>query len=432
MDKQKQTILSVLLAGLVLASVLMFIGLRGCQPDTPEQTAPSTIPNGSIPTIPTSPTTPTVPTDPSESIPPEEPGKVVLFQHDAALAEQWYALAEAYTQQTGIRVTILSSGSNDCTAALSLALEQEVAPTIFCLHDHEALAEFQQYCLDLQADPILEQLCRDIFVLSDENGVWGIANNIESYGLIYNASLLARTGYTGSDIRDYASLANIAQFITKNAAMLGVSAFVSPDLTSTDHGSLLCLLAGLQASDSDLRSFWDLYTANDIAGSDSIQDFLDQKAVFYLGGTWDYEVLSPLTELVENNLQMLPVYTTSDAEDLGLYHSCTGYWCVNQQARPADIAASLDFLRWLVTAPEDAAAPVDSLGLLAPYKDAAYAANPLEEVVRAYLAEDLHSVDWNNCDTLTRPQLAALGKALKAYAADPGDDTWANVEQIWP
>lgn len=428
MDKQKRTILSVILAVLILASVGAYISLHDPEPSVPEQTVPPYTANPSIPV----PTTPNTVTEPSAPTAPEEPAKVVIFQHDSDLAQQWYNLAQAYTDLTGIHVTILNSGSSDCAMALSQVLQQEIAPTIFCLHDAHSLEQFRSYCLDLQGDPLLEQLCRDIFVLSDAEGVWGVANNIESYGLIYNASLLARTGYTGSDITDYAALTNIAQFITKNANALGISAFTSPDLASTDHGSLLCLLAGLQASDSDLRSFWDLYTDNDLAGSGGIQDFLDQKSVFYLGGTWDYEELSPLTELVENNLQMLPVYTSTDGENLGLYHSCTAYWCVNQQARPVDIAASLDFLRWLVTASEGSTAPVDSLGLLAPYKDAAYAANPLEDVVRAYLAENLHSVDWNNCDSLTPDQLAALGKALEAYAADPGDDTWAAVEQLWP
>lgn len=427
MKKQKRTILSVILAVLILAAAGTYIALHDPDSTVPDPTEPSsTAPSVSAPTAPTIVTEPTVPTV------PEEPAKVVIFQHDPDLVQQWDNLAQAYRDLTGIHVTILNSGSSDCTMALSQVLQQEIAPTIFCLHDAHSLEQFRPYCLDLQADPILEQLCRDIFVLSDEGGVWGVANNIESYGLIYNAHLLARTGYTGSDIQDYASLANISQFITKNAGSLGFSAFTSPDLVSTDHGSLLCLLAGLHASDSDLRSFWDLYTDNDRDGSGGIQDFLDQKSVFYLGGTWDYEALSPLTELVENNLQLLPVYTSADGENLGLYHSCTAYWCVNQQARPVDIAASLDFLRWLVTAPENGTAPVDSLGLLAPYKDAAYAANPLEDVVRTYLAENLHSVDWNNCDSLTPDQLAALGKALEAYAADPGDDTWANVEQIWP
>jgi raffinose/stachyose/melibiose transport system substrate-binding protein len=355
---------------------------------------------------------------------------VVIFQHDPALEDAWYALAEAYTAQTGIAVTILNSGSADCVQALSLALEQEVAPTIFCLHHQDDLDVLQGYCLNLQSDRLLEQLCRDDFTLSTEDGVWGIANNVESYGLIYNASLLARTGYTGSDITSYESLANIAQFITKNAQSLGVSAFTSPDLIGTHHGSLLCLLSGLQASDSDLRSFWDLYIANDIVGTDSIKDFLDQKAVFYLGGTWDYNALSPLTEIVENNLQMLPVYTSSDSENLGLYHSCTGYWSVNSQARQVDIDASLDFLRWLVTAQEGGAAPVDTLGLMSPYKGAVYTANPLEEVVRAYLREDLQSINWNSCDTLTPDQLSALGTALSAYTANPSDKTWAAVEKI--
>lgn len=428
MEKHKQTILTIVLAAAILVSVLLFLCLKALESEDPTHSTQPSQPSASVP----APSVTNPATTPTESTLPPEPGKVVVYQCDPELAARWAALGKEYTGLTGIQVIVCATEEDGCSISRSEVLAQEDAPTIFCLHSQEDFAEFREYCFNFQGDPLLKELCRDIFTLSDGEGVWGVASNIESYGLIYNASLLARTGYTISDIKDYASLVNISQFITKNAKALGCSAFTSPDLASTSHGSLLCLLAGLHASNSDLRSFWDLYADNCLSGTDGIQEFLNSQAVFYLGGTWDYEVLSPLTELVANNLQMLPIYTSTDSENLGLFHSCTGYWCVNRNAREADIAASLDFLLWLVTAQGDAPAPVDSLQLLSPYKDATYYANPLEEIVREYLAEDLVSIDWNSCDTLTTDQLEALGNVLKAYAAKPNDDNWAKVEQLWP
>ncbi len=423
MEKQKQPLLAAVLIGLILCSVLLFVALRDASPGPNEPTVP---PQST--TIPTEPTVvPTVPTEPSipATLPSEDPAKIVIWQHDETLLAAWQAVAEEYTAKTGIQVTV--KASNLCHDSLP-ALGEEDSPTIFCLHDLETSSIVQEYCLDLTGDSLLHELSRDSFTLSDDNGIWGVASNIESYGLIYNASLLARAGYTDNDIKDFTSLANIAEFITKNTKTLGFSAFTAPDLTSTEHGSLLCLLAGLHVSDADLRSFWDLHTDYVIPNGTGIQDFLNEKTVFYLGGTWDY---SQLSSMEDYNLRLLPVYTPTGNTNLGLYHSCTGYWCVNRQARQADIDASLDFLRWLVKAEEGNQAPVDQLGLLSPYKDAQYAGNPLEEVVREYLAENLQAVDWNSCDELTPEELSALGEALATYSANPSDKNWAKVEEIW-
>ncbi len=370
------------------------------------------------------------------TIAPTEPApEVRLYQCDPALAEKWQALAQRYTSETGIRVTVTTPENGDCATALPQQLQSGSAPSIFCLHHSHELDLWKSYCLDISDSVIANALQQDIFALRSNGAVYGVAANVESYGIIYNSQLLARAGYTASDITDFQSLINIIENITANKKSLGFSAFASPDLQDTAHGSLLCLLAGLSDNADVLRSFWDLYRANCVrsgasltqsTSSDGLNDFLQEKAVFYLGGTWNYSDLSGIEDYF---LTMLPVYTSENGNNPGLHHACTSYWCVNAQASAQDQAAALDFLGWLVTATEEAAAPADSLGLLTPYKDTKSAGNPLEKLVLDSLSGENH-VQWNSCDELTPELLAQLGQLLAVYTKDPSDENWNAIATL--
>lgn len=374
------------------------------------------------------------PTAPSATT-PEEKGKVVIYQCDPQLAAAWKALAQSYTAQTGIPVTIVSDTSGSCDD-LPGRMESDNAPTVFCLHSREDLKKWQSACLDLTGSAIANALCSQDFALKTDGGIWGVAANVESYGLICNTNLLARAGYTEGDIETFTQLKNIVQLITASKKEFGFSAFATPNLGNTGHGSLLCLLAGLRHDPIALRTFWDLYSTNcsspaasliGNADNSAYQEFLQDKAVFFLGGTWLYDEFA---EMDDYNLRILPVYTDDEHQDLGLYSHCTAYWCVNAASKELDQQASLDFLAWLVTAQAEQAAPVDDLKMLSPYRDAAFAANPLEAVVREYMRNERAGIEWRDCDALSKDKLAAFGQALAAYAAAPDDAKWDAVLQI--
>lgn len=375
---------------------------------------------------------PTVPTD---NIPIPD---VRLYQCDTTRAAIWQELAKAYTEATGIPVTILTPKDDDCEGTPIEALSGKYGATIFCLHHTHELQERQDFCLDLTGTEIAGQLQQDIFALKNSDTIAGVAFNVESYGIIYNSLLLADAGYTQSDIQDFKSLSNVIRDITANKRKLGFSAFAAPDLSSTDHGALLCLLAGLTDDEAVLRSFWDLYRENctrtgskltQATRKDALADFLNGKAVFYLGGTWDYEHLSDIEDYF---LGFMPVFTDEQQENLGLYHSSTGYWCVNSQADDMDIQASLDFLSWLITAQEGEAVPADRLEYLMPFIDTAYAGNPLEKLVLDSMRSGQDNVNWTSCDTLTPDILKRFGDALIAYTKDPTDETWAALAALQP
>lgn len=373
-------------------------------------------------------TTPSI--GPTETFPPVDRGNVVIYQCDPALSRQWNLLAQAYTSQTGIPVTVITDEAGTLEPGM---MDKNNAPTVFCLESRQDLANWQGVCLDLTGSAIADALCSPNFALQADGGLWGVAANVESYGLVYNASLLARAGYTEEDITSFTSMKNVVQHITSGKKEFGFSAFATPNLSDTAHGGLTCLLAGIAREPGALRTLWDLYSANCTTPAASLvgrgdniscQEFLQEKAVFFLAGTWIYDELA---EMDHNDLRILPVYTSDSQENLGLYMHCSGFWCVNANADEPDRQATLDFLGWLVSAQGDDPAPVDSLGLLAPYRDAAYAANPLDELVRQYLLSDREGAEWVDCDTLSTEKLAAFGQALGNYAAAPSDDAWQAV-----
>lgn len=379
--------------------------------------------------------------EPSEPVttPPasgNSPVQVVIYQCDPGRSDAWKALADTYSAQTGITVTVVTGDPENCDSDLFARLQQDGAPTIFCLHETTISAEFLPFCLDLQGSSVANALCSEAFSLKKDGHVYGVAANIESYGLIYNAQLLAQSGYTKETIQNFTNLQDAVALITANKKNYKFSAFPSPDLDDTSHGSLLCLLAGLSDKPDALRAFWDLYINNCVSSAkqfaansadSAFEEFRQEKSVFFLGGTWNYEDFS---DLEDYNLSIFPVYTSDDRENPGFYSSCTAYWCVNATVSEADQQAALDFLGWMVTAQGETPAPVDSLELLSPYRDANYFGNPLEKVVRASLRDENSGTIWYDCGSLPQEDLAEFGEALAAYSVTPTDEKWADVLEL--
>ena len=410
------------LCAILAIAIIAFAVVHNALSEPDDPTGPSTSAPTQAPTLPTSPT---------------PIADVRLYQCDPERAAVWKELAKAYTEATGIPVTILTPTDQDCDGTPVEMLTGKYGATIFCLHHTHELQQRQEYCLDLSGTEIAGQLQQDIFALKNGESIAGVSFNVESYGIIYNRKLLADAGYTQSDIQDFNSLVNVVQDITANKRKLGFSAFAAPDLSSTDHGALLCLLAGLTDDETILRSFWDLYienctrTGNKLTQStkeDGSNEFLNNKAVFYLGGTWDFlDMEIDISKDRDFDPWFMPVSIKDQQDNSGLYYSNIGYWCVNSHADQMDIQASLDFLNWLVTAEEGSTAPADQLEYLMPFKSTAYAGNQLATSVLESMKNSQKNIHWTSCDTLTPELLRKFGDALIAYTKNPKDETWAQL-----
>ena len=348
----------------------------------------------------------------TEPITPTEPltGEVRILNKDPDLQTAWESVAADYTSRTGVPVTVLTAAD-------------EAQPTLFTVSGEEELAAVQEQCVDLSGTAAYAQLASWDLALTADDKVCGIAAEIEAFGLVCNATLLAKAGYTQTDIASFEDLKAPTELITANSEDWGFSAFAKVDPTQNFPLQLASLT-------EDPRAFFDLFINNatcppaEIAGvseADAMDDFINGKAVFYLARTGDHDQLAALGS---ENLSILPVYLGGGAEERqSLCAAATSYWCVCGDASEQDVQATLDFLNDLVQPRPDGSVPVDDLGLLAPYRQATGASNILEITLRMELSAGKELMICKKVSQIPE----GLDEALITYAADPSDENWAAV-----
>ena len=132
----------------------------------------------------------------------------------------------------------------------------------------------------------------------------------------------------------------------------------------------------------------------------------------------------------EENVGMLPIYIGADGEeDQGLCTGSENYWCVNKNARKADIQATLDFLHWVVTSETGTTALAEEMGFVSPFKAAKPSANPLIKAADALLDAGKTPVSWNFSTIPSDQWKDGVGAALLAYAqGGQTDELWQKVE----
>ncbi len=304
--------------------------------------------------------------------------------------------------------------------------------------------------LSLTGSAVVGELSNDGFALMDGSAIAGIAYVIETYGIIYNKALLERAGYTQADITNFASLKAVAEDITARSDELGFSAFASAGMEASSDWRFKTHLANMPIYYEYLadgigtttaikgtyldnyKQIWDLYINNSTTspnllstktGEDAVAEMLTEQAVFYQNGTWAY---GDLADLGDDNLGMLPIYINVEGEESqGLCTGTENYWCVNKNAAPEDIQATLDFMYWCVTSPEGTKALCEDMGFVIPFKKNLPAANPLVNIANQNVADGFVPVSWNFPTMPSEEWKNALGSALTAYAAGTGD--WDGV-----
>lgn len=377
---------------------------------------------------------------------------------------QWKALAAAYTEETGIPVTVLTAASGTYEQTLTSEMDKKEAPTLFQVNGPVGLANWKDYCYDLTGSAVLGELTSNDFALTEDGKTYGIAYVIETYGIIYNKTLLDQ--YFASDfatvksidaLNNFAALKTVAEEIQANKAALGVDgAFTSAGMDSSSDWRFKTHLAnmpiyyeyladGIGSTDAikgtyldNYKMIWDLYINNATCdptalagktGTDAETEFKTGKAVFYQNGTWAYGSAAKDAAgigLADDEFGMLPIYIGVDGEEnLGLCTGSENYWCVNAKASEADIQATLDFLYWVVTSEEGTNSLANEMGFVSPFKAAKPASNPLVAIANDYIAKGTTSVTWNFATIPSENWKNGVGTALTQYAAGTG--TWDSV-----
>lgn len=382
----------------------------------------------------------------------EAKGKVYYLNFKPEADEYWQDLAETYTEETGVPVTVLTAASGEYEKTLKSEMAKTDAPTLFQVNGPVGLASWKDYCYDLTGTDIANELTDESFALKDGDKTAGIAYVIENYGIIYNKSLLEKAGYTADDITDFDSLKAVVEDITARKDELGFSAFTSPGMDGSSDWRFKTHLAnlpiyyeykdeGINSTDAikgtyldNYRQIWDLYinnatcTPTEIStktADDATADFVTEEAVFYQNGTWEY---NNIADVGDENLGILPIYIGVDGEEnQGVCTGTENYWCVNAKASEEDIQATLDFMYWCVTSDEGVEAMCRDMGFVIPFPSNLESENTLVNEANKYLDEGKTPVTWVFSTMPSEEWKNGVGSALTAYAADQTDENWEKV-----
>ena len=382
-------------------------------------------------------------------------GKVYYLNFKPEQDQAWQDLAKAYTEETGVPVTVLTAASGTYEEKLTSEIAKTDAPTLFQVNGPVGLASWKDYCYDLKDSQVYGELTSDSFALKDGDAVAGIGYVIESYGLIVNKTLLAKAGYTVEDIQSFADLKKVAEDITARKDELGFAAFSSAGMDGSSDWRFKTHLAnlpiyfeyqadGISSTDAikgtyldNYKNIFDLYINNSTCapadlsgktGDDSRNEFLAGQAVFFQNGSWEYNNLvgegKPFTD---DDLTMMPIYIgVGDEANQGLCTGTENYWCVNKDAAPEDIQATLDFMYWCVTSDKGTQALANDMGFVIPFKKAAESPNLFVKVDKELTAAGKTPVSWNFTIMPSEQWKNDVGSALTAYAAGTGD--WEAVK----
>ena len=388
-------------------------------------------------------------------------GKVYYLNFKPEQDKAWQALAKKYKDETGVEVTVKTAAEGTYESTLTAEMDKDNAPTLFQVNGPVGLANWKDYCADLSSSDIYKQLTSKDYALEEDGKVYGIAYVIETYGIIYNKTLLQK--YCDSDfasvkkiedINSFDKLKTVADEIQKNKDKLGVKgAFTSAGMDSSSDWRFKTHLAnlpiyfeykdkGITSTDAiegkyldNYKKIWDLYITDstcdpaDLAskkGTDAETEFTSGEAVFFQNGSWEY---STVTEagMKDDELGMLPIYIgAGDEANQGLCTGSENYWCVNNKASADDQAATLEFMNWCVTSETGTKALADDMGFVIPFKDAKEATNVFVKIDKELTAAGKTPVSWNFTTMPSEDWKNGVGTALTQYAAGTGD--WDAVK----
>ena len=394
----KRRILSVV--SVVLAAVLLLGLLPGCS-DNPDPTPPIHGNNTTKPTV--------------SDTEPVDRGMVRLYSCNGRWLSALEPVAARYTELTGIPVLLMGAQEDGCQQTLARLMESENAPTVLCVHSQSQLLELKEILLPLQNTAFGAELCANSFGLYAGGNLMAVPMGLEGFGLLVNAEVLATKGaLSRNDITDMKSLDTAVQILKDNS----VKAFPS---TPLDILSALYLLQSNQPD--ELRTFLDLYLNNCIKSGDAQTQFQNGECAFYLGGTWDYAVLTSQDDqkLQVRNLDILPTYAAG-----GIQYIFSAAWAVNGNVGQLDVDATLEFLAWLVTGGEDSAAPVDALQVITPFADAGWYGNHLEKKLLGYRTTEAATLCWMPGSG----DYTKLLTALQVYMDSRTDQNWQFLLNI--
>ena len=392
-------------------------------------------------------------------------GSVYYLNYKPEVDAQWQELAAAYTEETGVPVTVVTAASGTYEQTLTSEIAKTEAPTLFQVENQSWLDNWGQYCSDLSGSFISEHSTANKLSMEGVE-VAAVPFAMESYGIIYNVDLLDQyckldnaVISSADDIIDFDTLKAVADDIQARKDELGVEgAFTSAGLDGSSNWRFTTHLAnvpiyweytkkGITTATSldgtyveNYKNLIDLYFTDSTCdpallsgktGDDALAEFCDEMAVFYQNGTWAWTADN---EMAEMNIAFLPLYTgvPEEKDKIGVCTGTGNFWCVNKNATEEDIQATLDFLEWVISSETGIQTLSGAMAFNCPFDTFADVVleNPLFTSANKYEAAGKTPISWIGTESLpTENWKSNLSSALIEYSQGTGD--WSNVEKVF-
>ena len=389
----------------------------------------------------------------------EAKGKVYYLNFKPEVAEQWQSIAETYTQETGVPVTVQTAASGTYDQTLKSELAKAEKPTLFQVSGPVGLDMWKDYVTDMSDTAVYKHMNDQSTALEKDGKPVAIPFVNESIGIIYNKDILNRyCELSGAkidsvdDIKSFDTLKEVADDIQAHKDDLGIrGAFTSSGMDSSSYWRFSQQLAAVplyyEFKDKDtvqeqpasidgtylpnFKNIWDLYITDSTTdpdqlssktGDDANSEFALGEAVFYQNGTWAWTDLNS-AGVEADNVGMLPIYIGAPGEEnQGLTTGSENYWCINSKASKDDQQATADFLKWMITSDAGKNALATDMGFSTSFKtfDDVSTDNPLIDESKKDVEEGRESVTWVYTMMPSEQWKNDLGSALLEYAQGTG------------
>jgi raffinose/stachyose/melibiose transport system substrate-binding protein len=405
----------------------------------------------------------------------DEKGKVYYLNFKPEAADAWKAIAKTYTEKTGVQVDVETAASGTYEQQLKSEMSKSEAPTLFQVNGPVGLASWKDYTEDLSDTAVYKDLNNQDVALKNGDEVAGVPYVMETYGIIYNKSILEKyfklsdaAVKSFDEINSFDKLKALADGLQKHKSELGIDgAFTSAGFDSSSdwryktHLANLPLYYELKKDNiteqpktvkgtylENFKNVFDMYLTDSTTpatqissktADDATSEFATGKAALYQNGTWAWTDLQK-AGMSADDIGMMPIYFGVDDANEGLATGSENYWCINKNASDADKKATEDFLEWMITDEAGQKALSTEMGFTTPFKtmNDIKSDNPLVQAAQEDATSGKTQVSWNFTLMPSEQWKNDLGSAMLEYAQGTGKwdavktafvDGWASEIQ---
>lgn len=394
-------------------------------------------------------------------------GQVYYLSSKPEVVDQFQELADAFTDETGIPVTIQTATTDSYDSTLTSELGKSNAPTMFNVSGYSTFAKIMQYLEPMQDTDVYGLLTdegKDV-TMSAKGNDYTVPFVAEYNGIIYNKAILANycaKNYavvkSAEDITDFATLQSVVESIQEHKDDLGLDgAWATPNLDSSgsyrfgDHMARVPVSAELRDDGktfaaeitgkylNNFKAMFDLQSNNNPEDKalfssfpldDSTSQFALGKVAFYNNGTWIYSQIKD-NEVSDDDIGVLPYWMgIPGEEDYSVVAIFDTQWGVNKNASEKDKKATLDFMKWMVSSDKGKEVMAKEMGFAVPYTtfgESDQPENPVTIAAESYLDQGKKFI--YNVNVPNQQYKDNINNALTEYVQGTSD--WSGVESAF-